>query len=62
MLLDKFNNILVAEVNGKVVVFANGHKNRDNSFEYDCEISAIYVLKDFKTVGFVFSSIGNPLE
>lgn len=45
--LERGQSIAVVEVNGNVVGFANGGKNRDQNPLYPGELYAIYLLKQF---------------
>ncbi|MFZ4541597.1 MAG: GNAT family N-acetyltransferase [Rickettsiales bacterium] len=49
--LEKGQLVYVAEVDGKVVGFANGGNNRDNDDTYPGELYAIYLLKAFHQRG-----------
>lgn len=49
--LEKKQLVHVAEVDGKIVGFANGGKNRDNAIAYPGELYAIYLLKEFHQRG-----------
>lgn len=44
--------IFVAEdMAGNIVGFSNGGRRRNNEFEHDGELFAIYLLKDYQRIG-----------
>jgi len=43
--------VLVAEVDGQIVGFAHGGKQREEDCPYDAELRAIYILKEFQHQG-----------
>jgi ribosomal protein S18 acetylase RimI-like enzyme len=49
--LNKDEKIFVAEDEGRIVGFSNGGKNRIDDPEYDGELYAIYILKEYQGKG-----------
>ncbi len=45
------SHLLVAEVDGQVIAFANFGPSRDDFQEYDCELYAIYMLEAYQHQG-----------
>lgn len=58
--------IFVAEdMAGNIVGFSNGGRRRNNEFEHDGELFAIYLLKDYQRIGLgkkLFNSVVESLK
>lgn len=60
--IERGQPVYVAIVNGRVVGFANGGKNRDKDAAYAGEMYAIYVLKNFQKQGIGKTLFDNVME
>ncbi|MCA1032681.1 GNAT family N-acetyltransferase [Bacillus timonensis] len=45
---EKSSLLVVEDSSGQIIGFANGGKERSNQYEYDAEIYAIYLLKEYQ--------------